>query len=311
MVLLVSKYNDSITDEICSWLLSENKKFIRLNENQVISSIYFDFNQNIFEISVDNISYNLNEIKSVFYRNGSISYDTIHFNNKEEIDIEIGEFYKKEYKSITNFIFYYLKAKNISMYGNFFVKEVNKLEVLHLASLIGFKIPETYIFSEVSNIRQTISQKEYITKAISEMQPIINDKDLYLNYTCQIFQEKIPNKKSIVPTLLQNMIQSDFEIRTFFFENKIWSIATFDFENNVDIRNIKEIDKKYIPYELPKSLKNKILKLAKVLKLKCGTIDLLKTKNEFHFLEVNPLGQFHQVSYFGNYNIGKYIANLL
>ncbi|OBW41622.1 hypothetical protein AB670_02001 [Chryseobacterium sp. MOF25P] len=310
MVLLVSNYNDSITDEICSWLSSEDKKFIRLNENQVISSVKFNFNQNSFEISIDEVSYNLNEIKAVFYRNGTISYNTCDIGT-DELDINLEEFYRRECNSITNFIFYYLQTRNIPIYGNFFVKEVNKLEVLHLANMLGFKIPETYIFSEVFDIKKTITQKEFITKALSEMQPIINGDGLYLNYTTQISKENIQNKTKLIPTLLQNKIRTDFEIRTFFFENKIWSVATFDFENNVDIRNIKEVDKKYIPYELPMSLQKKILKLAKVLKLKCGTIDFLRTRNEYFFLEVNPLGQFHQVSLFGNYNIGKYIASLL
>lgn len=310
MILLVSNYNDSITDEICSWLSSEDKKFVRLNENQVISSINFNFNLNLFEISIDEVSYNLNEIKSVFYRNGTISYNTCDI-GIDELDVDLEEFYRRECNSITNFIFYYLQTRNIPIYGNFFVKEVNKLEVLYLANMLGFKIPETYIFSEVSDIKKSISQKEFITKALSEMQPIINGDGLYLNYTTKIGEENIQNKTKLIPTLLQNKILTDFEIRTFFFENKIWSVATFDFENNVDIRNIKEIDKKYIPYELPKSLQKKILKLAKVLKLKCGTIDFLRTRNEYFFLEVNPLGQFHQVSLFGNYNIGKYIASLL
>lgn len=309
MILIISRNDDSITDEICSWLLAGNKQFIRLNENQEISSIHFDFTQDVFKITIDNDVYNLNDITSAFYRNGTFSYST--FNN-EEIDERIEEFYNAEFRSVTQFIFYYLKAKKIPMYGNFFVKEVNKLEVLHLAKLNGFKVPETYIFSEISAIRDVISKKGHITKAISEMQPVISEGSLYLNYTRQIFPEDLQNKiGGIVPTLLQDMIHPDFEIRVFFFEKMIWALATFDFENNVDIRNIKEIDKRYIPYELPKSLQIKILKLAGQLQLKCGTIDLLKTEKDIYFLEVNPLGQFHQVSYFGNYNIGQFIANLL
>jgi len=309
MILIISRNDDSITDEICSWLLAGNKEFVRLNETQEISSIQFDFTQDIFKITVGNDVYNLNDITTAFYRNGTLSYSTF---NGEEIDERIGDFYNAEFRSVTQFIFYYLKARKIPMYGNFFVKEVNKLEVLHLAKLNGFKVPETYIFSEISDIRNVISKKEHITKAISEMHPIISDGNLYLNYTRQIFSEDLEGKiGGIVPTLLQDMIKTDFEIRVFFFEKKIWALATFDFENNVDIRNIKEIDKKYIPYELPKSLQRKILKLTGKLQLKCGTIDLLKTEKDIYFLEINPLGQFHQVSYFGNYNIGQFIANLL
>jgi glutathione synthase/RimK-type ligase-like ATP-grasp enzyme len=47
------------------------------------------------------------------------------------------------------------------------------------------------------------------------------------------------------------------------------------------------------------------------LQLNCGTIDILKSGKEFYFLEINPLGQFQEVSYFGKYEIEKYIAEIL
>lgn len=74
---------------------------------------------------------------------------------------------------------------------------------------------------------------------------------------------------------------------------------------------MKEMDKKYLPYKLPLEIQRKIFKIAKTLDLKCGTIDLLKSIDDFYFLEINPLGQFYQVSYYGNCQIDKYIAELL
>lgn len=43
MILLISDENDTMTDEICSWLLYQNKEFVRLNGNQHITKILFDF----------------------------------------------------------------------------------------------------------------------------------------------------------------------------------------------------------------------------------------------------------------------------
>ena len=116
---------------------------------------------------------------------------------------------------------------------------------------------------------------------------------------------------TLIPTKIQSKINKSFEIRVFFFENKIWSIATFEFTKNTDVRNIKASEKKYIPYVLPKHICEKVILLKNKLGLKCGTIDFLKTNKEFYFLEINPLGQFYEVSYYGNYNIEKYIAELL
>ncbi|MCJ7932768.1 MAG: hypothetical protein MUW56_03825 [Chryseobacterium sp.] len=297
-----------MTDEICSWLSYQNKEFVRLNENQYITKVSFDFHNNAFKISINDIEYNLNNFKSVFYRNGGIYYDI----PKQEIDNSLVEFYNSEFRSITEFIYYYLKINGASIFGNLFTKEVNKLEVLFLAKSLGIKVPDTYILSQLKDLAKIDSSQKYITKAVSEMKPIFVENALYLNYTHEIDINHIQNKKeNIIPSLIQEKIHNIYEVRVFFFEKKIWAVATFDFSDNIDIRNIKDSDKKYLPCKLPIEIQRKILKMAKTLNLKCGTIDLIKSEDDFYFLEINPLGQFHQVSYYGNYQIEKYIADLL
>lgn len=48
------------------------------------------------------------------------------------------------------------------------------------------------------------------------------------------------------------------------------------------------------------------------LTIKCGSIDMVvNTKNEFVFLEVNPFGQFQQVSFPCNYYLELKVAENL
>ncbi|MDR6461672.1 hypothetical protein [Chryseobacterium sediminis] len=297
-----------MTDEICTWLSYQNKEFVRLSENQHINKVFFDFENNVFKISIGEIEYKLDSFKSVFYRNGGVYYDTV----TGEIDSNLVDFYNSELKSISEFIYYYFKINGVRIFGNLFTKEVNKLEVLFLAKSLGLKVPDTYILSRLDDLEQINMLHPYITKAVSEMKPIIVENDLYLNYTHEVDLSNIHDKKeSIIPSLIQRKIDCLYEIRAFFFEKQIWAIATFDFSGNVDIRNIREKDKRYLPFELPSELKRKVLKLAKNLDLKCGTVDLLKSDEDYYFLEVNPLGQFHQVSHYGGYQIEKHIADLL
>ena len=308
MILIISVDNDTMTDEICTWLSYQNKEFVRLSENQHINKVFFDFENNVFKISIGEIEYKLDSFKSVFYRNGGVYYDTV----TGEIDSNLVDFYNSELKSISEFIYYYFKVNGVRVFGNLFAKEVNKLEVLFLAKSLGLKVPDTYILSRLDDLEQINMLHPYITKAVSEMKPIIVENDLYLNYTHEVDLSNIHDKKeSIIPSLIQRKIDCLYEIRAFFFEKQIWAIATFDFSGNVDIRNIREKDKRYLAFELPSELKRKVLKLAKNLDLKCGTVDLLKSDEDYYFLEVNPLGQFHQVSHYGGYQIEKHIADLL
>ncbi|WP_089753254.1 hypothetical protein [Chryseobacterium soldanellicola] len=270
MILLISVDNDTMIDEICSWLSYQNKEFVRLNENQHITKVFFDLTNNIFKIFINDTEYDLKDFKSVFYRNGGIYYNVV----KEEIDKNLIEFYNSEFKSITEFICYYLKINGANIFGNLFTKEVNKLEVLFLAKSLGLKIADTYILSQVKDFKKIDTSKEYITKAVSEMKPIFIENELYLNYTHEINLDEIQDKKeNIIPSLIQEKINRTYEIRVFFFKKKIWAIATFDFSENIDIRNIKDSDKKYLPCELPIEIQRKIYKMSKILDLKCGTID--------------------------------------
>ena len=192
-------------------------------------------------ISTSNIEFDLQDITSVFYRNGDITFQNFWWNLDENIE----RFFFSEYKAIADFISYFLEKSGARIYGNLRVKEVNKLKVLHLAKQLGFKIPRSQIFSSQKDLECIeSSDRRYITKAISEMQPVFADDALYLNYTRDIRVEEIFEKEQrIIPTLLQEKIHKEYEIRVFFFEEKIWAIATFDLSGNTDVRNMKTSDK--------------------------------------------------------------------
>jgi hypothetical protein len=50
----------------------------------------------------------------------------------------------------------------------------------------------------------------------------------------------------------------------------------------------------------------------KTLNLNTGSLDILKKKTgEYVFLEVNPVGQYGHPSHYGNYELGKVIAQWL
>lgn len=308
MILLISADDDTMTDAICLCLSHLKKQFIRLNENQVITAVFFDFDKNIYKIQVGKEIHDLNEFKSVYYRNGSLMYGGF----SEDIDDHLLTFFNSELKSITHFIYYFLTQSGAKVYGNIIKSHVNKLEVLHIAQSLNFKIPNTYIFSHLKDIMSLDLSKEYITKSISEVSHIIFENELYMNYTREInFNNLKLHRQNIIPSLIQKKIKKTYEVRVFFFQKKIWSIAMFEFSDEVDIRNSSINNKKYLPLKLPNQLCKKIHILAKRLDINCGTIDLLKADDDYYFLEINPLGQFHTVSLYGGYQIDKYIADLL
>jgi glutathione synthase/RimK-type ligase-like ATP-grasp enzyme len=64
-------------------------------------------------------------------------------------------------------------------------------------------------------------------------------------------------------------------------------------------------------YKLPKEVEQKISILMNKLDLNCGSLDFIKSGNNFYFLEINPIGQFLGLSYKTNSNLEKKIAEYL
>ncbi|RST27883.1 hypothetical protein EIZ47_06190 [Chryseobacterium lacus] len=148
------------------------------------------------------------------------------------MDENMEKFFFSEYKSIADFISYLLEKSGAKIYGNFRVKEVNKLKVLHFTKQLGFKISGSQIFSSPKDLECIeSSDRRYITKAISEMQPVFVDDALYLNYTRDILMEEILEKEQrIIPTLLQEKFTKNMKLEFFSLKRKFGLLLLLIFQ---------------------------------------------------------------------------------
>ncbi|WP_299837769.1 grasp-with-spasm system ATP-grasp peptide maturase [uncultured Tenacibaculum sp.] len=325
--LIITEDRDSSSNEVCSWFYKEGICFKRLNldsykEIDPSSDLYSDyFNFNNIEISISDEIKAFEEkfekkYKSIWYRRPSFSLKNTAINQP---DSEIPEFLlpkirfnqNSELKELYEYIFNFsLKASLIL--GNRLKTRVNKLEVLSLAKELGISIPRTKVVSLKSQLLQF--QKEInntlITKSIYE--PLLTWDDLgnkfisYTNVLTDLILDKIPEQFS--PSLVQEKIEKDCEIRTFVLHEKFYSMAIFSQANEktkVDFRRYDtEKPNRTIPFILPEGLKIKIKELLKRIGLNTGSVDVIKATNgKYYFLEINPVGQFGMVSKPCNYNI--------
>jgi glutathione synthase/RimK-type ligase-like ATP-grasp enzyme len=118
------------------------------------------------------------------------------------------------------------------------------------------------------------------------------------------------------PTLFQEMIDKDVEIRTFVIEKKIYSMAIFsqlDRQTQVDFRRYNHNKmNRMVPFKLPTNLEVKIINFMQSINLNTGSIDFIKGKDgNYYFLEINPTGQYGFLSAMCNYNLDEVIARQL
>ena len=192
---------------------------------------------------------------------------------------------------------------------------VNKLNVLATAKRLGIKIPATAIVSSKEALKQFIKNfGPAICKPISESDTLTIDGKPHAIYTQEVDVDLAG--ETFFPTLVQNKVDKEFEIRVFYLDGEMYSMAIFSQQHkatSLDYRNYQhEKPNRWVPFRLPEGISQQIQKLMESLGLVMGSIDLIRsTEKEYVFLEVNPSGQFEMVSLPCNYHLEEKIANYL
>lgn len=308
MILIISIYNDYSTTAVIEWLNFFNKKWIRINENEEIT---LNFIGDDIVFNVNNLSFKLSEIKSCWYRRGSLNLKFI-INNKIK---QFQDFNTVEASRVEQFIYYKLNSlRTINNYSN---SDVNKLIVSDIARSLEIKTPNDYLVNSKKELNKLIVEKnqEFITKSICGNPVLLFNNFTLFNYTQKINLEKIETDNFAL-SLIQNYIEKKYELRIFYLEKSCYTMAIFsqnDSQTAVDFRSYNKVKpNRTVPYKLPYEIEQKLIHLMDKLDLNCGSIDMIVDKNnEYVFLEVNPIGQFGMVSTPCNYNlesiIGKYL----
>ena len=336
MHLILSDNGDISTNEVCEWLYMNNCSFQRINLDTIPDeTTESEYSPGDFTNFQREVNFKISDVEktNVKSRQGPFldAYDSIWFRrpdlNISNIKVWENENYSKseilkaallsnksnELKRLYDFFLEKLTLTAKKVIGDPEKSNLNKLRVLSLAQSCDMKIPNSYIVSDKAYLRQLSKQyaEGLIVKSIYEMIKVSDDTldKIFIGYTTLLTDEllrKIPDQFS--PSLVQENIPKEFEIRVFFLEGKYYSMAIFSQNNSktkVDFRNYDdEFPNRMIPFTLPNEVTSKCDILMKKLNLNTGSLDMIYSKNnEFVFLEVNPIGQFGMVSKPCLYNI--------
>lgn len=213
----------------------------------------------------------------------------------------------------------YSKYDSAYQLPKFSALKIDKFSTLKKAKSIGLKIPTSIITNSKKELTVFINKhKEVITKPLHES--IFFEEEKYIIFsntmkiTLGILQEI--REETFFPSLFQEYIEKDIELRIFYIEGEFFSMAIFsqlDPQTKTDFRNYNtDNPNRNVPYILPKTIEDKLHTLMLELDLNTGSIDMIKTPNkEYIFLEVNPTGQFGFTSKPCNYFLEEKIANTL
>jgi len=313
MILVFSTLSDPSTSDVIDWLLYMGEEVYRVNN---ISDLQ------LLLIKMQGLELINNFKKDEFYNINSVWYRRRPANLSCEIDNnfqaskDINKFFQSEQDG-----FYISMCKLLSKkkwLNNFDNSRPNKIMQLLFANQVGLNIPDSKLIVDKETILSFAKNKpKIIIKPIQDVVTVFEGNIPYTQYTKILTIADIKKLPlSFFPCLVQEFIEKNLEIRIFFIENKLYSMAicsTHDKKTSIDFRKYNhKYPNRNVPYKLPLIIEEKIILLMKKLKLNSGSLDLiLSEKGEYYFLEVNPVGQFGMVSGPCNYYIEKIIAQSL
>lgn len=316
MILILSKSGDRDSDCVIEWLNFYKTPFLRINDEELMQGVVaFSYNANMVESSYFEISTKrvyLKDISVVWFRKfGFLTDYELRLNAVKELT----EFLYDEFNGLRELILSLLSEKKW-LFKRTVMK--SKLEVLNTAKSVGLEIPKTIICTEIDEVKLFLDQNNHsiITKPIAEA---LNVK--LLNSTIGLSTKKVETIKGLnrkfSPSLFQEYIDKLIELRVFYIRGKCYSMAIFSQSNpqtKVDFRAYDwEKPNRFIPYQLPLQIEEKIDMFMKKLQLNTGSIDIIKSSKNFkyYFLEVNPSGQFGMTAFPCNYPLHKIVAQNL
>ena len=315
MVLIQSINEDQSTNDVIKWLIHFKQKFLRLND--VASIAAFKYVNDNFIITVNNKEIDFSKVDFYWYRRGKFEINFALKNHSDKhFGKEINTYIQNENSALLNYFLVYLK-RGVKHSGSFITDVgINKMFVLDKANECNLAVPPSIITGDKIDVSGFLKKQcRIITKPLHSAFHYYSKEYWFPTYTTEVdFAVLKAMPDTFEHSLFQKLVEKKFEIRAFFWDSTIFSMAIFsqsDDQSKIDFRNyVFERPNRCVPFNLPQKLSKKILELANSLNINSGSADLIYSiDSEFVFLEINPVGQFGMVSYPCNYYLEKFIAS--
>ena len=264
MVLIFSKYLDETTNTVIKWLNYNEITYKRLNGDDFIrfkKSFNFKIGSEEFNLNYDNIDFN--KITAVWFRRwvsynfnfrkAILSFENIDASSLADIKNNLSNEMRKSYKPLLDVLRNKENIKSIPPLKNL---SVDKIQVLRTAIKHKLLVPESIISNnknDVINFKKSV--KKIITKPLSEVITFQSEESVFFTRTRLIDDQDIEKMDDhFFPSLFQKYIDKEIEIRSFFLEDKFFSMAIFsqlDSKTEVDFRDYNnEKPNRTVPFKL-------------------------------------------------------------
>jgi glutathione synthase/RimK-type ligase-like ATP-grasp enzyme len=307
MLFIITNSQDVTASFLISVLEKSKIPFVRLDTDQILQRIAIAYSEGKPSIKIDGRRYKAEDVSHIWYRRPEKIKDGC-FDDSPESRYALAEWTE----FIECFFAHVPKAKWVN-HPAFNTLASRKLEQLTTAITLGFKVPDTLATQEPDELRSFFNkhQGKIIVKPLStghiERTDAENDSLVYTNRVDKT-QLKNLDDLAICPTLFQQFIQKQFDVRITMVDSDVHAVTLQATEKSgeqrCDIRRNNMSDVRYNKISLPENIEIKIRNLVSHYRLRFAAIDMaITTTGEWYFFEVNPNGQWAWLDMSANTNI--------
>ena len=271
-----------------------------------------------FEVEVSGVgTFHKKEITAFWYRRGHLSLAHRDWDTKDEpIPEQLRVHLQRECSSLEYIVHKaFEQVPHLNAYAD---NNINKTEVLGIAGRLGLSVPRTLVTDLRIELERFIKDcGAVVTKGLHSGFFFEEEGVPFEGMTREVMQKEVDSLADhFHVSLFQEKINKRYEIRAFYLAGKFHCMAIFSQANtrtSTDYRNHDPTNpNRTVPYRLPVTIEEMLTALMHQIGLNCGTIDIVRNvQGAYVFLEVNPIGQFGQVSISCNYALEMRVAQYL
>lgn len=318
MIVIITNRHDEHADFVITELHKRKIPFLRINTEDFpqISSGELRVEKGFFSGSIASKvgSVDLSTICSVWYRRPITPVISEAITNQQ-----FANFALSETQLFLRNLWYNIRGKWIND-PDADKRAKEKGVSIRFALEAGMSVPDTLITNNPNSVYDFFHShnNDIVVKplGIAEAKDI-NDKMMSV-YTTRIRKEDEHFLDSVIyaPTIFQEYIQKDFELRINVIGKEVFATAIYSQQTKrgkTDWRQALFHDQiQYSAFDLPEIVKSKCLEFMNLMDLRFGAIDMIVTpKGEYIFLEVNPAGQWAWIEFETGQPLLTAMVNLL
>lgn len=296
LILLISNKWDVSVDLVVRQLRKRGLHFLRLNtEDLPYSDCSVTFPDGSFVLTNGGETLDMaDNLRSVLFRRPGRPFE--EYEKTPSLDRAVITYCREQWHS---FIEGLLGINDVLWINHPRTNDLMECKIVQLRKAVelGFHVPRTCITSSKERARQFIEscKGRAVAKTLYSSLVEYPERDFFI-FTTPVsdLQNVQPAEIGVAPVIFQEHMTDKIDYRATVVGRNIYAVRIESTNGSlvpVDWRTQKD-GLSFVPSELPEDVREKCLSFVSRCGLVFGAIDLVKVKDEFYFLEINPNGEW-------------------